>query len=70
MDNRKVFWVAIIPLFLSVMTCPVQENPRTIKVWVTTDNQSQKLEPQPALSFSCTLEDTSLPSTQRLAKSV
>ncbi|HEV8487107.1 MAG TPA: hypothetical protein VGV87_26410, partial [Blastocatellia bacterium] len=52
MENRKAFWIAIIASFLTVTTCPIQETPRTINVWVTTDNQSQKLEPQPALSFS------------------
>ena len=52
MENRKALGIAIIPFLLSVMTCPIQDNPRTVNVWVTTDDQSKKLEPQPALSFS------------------
>ena len=52
MENRKALWVALVALFVSATTCPVQENPQTINVWMTTDNQTKKLEPQPALSFS------------------
>ena len=52
MVNRKAFGIAVIAILLPVMIIPVQENPRIINVWVTTDDQGKRLEPQPALSFS------------------
>jgi glucosylceramidase len=52
MEKRNAFAIAIIALLLPATTCPVQQDPKTVNVWVTTDNQSKKLEQQPALSFT------------------
>src|SRR5262249_13432913 len=52
MEKRNAFGITVIALLLPVTTCPVQQDPKTVDVWVTTDNQSKKLEQQPALSFS------------------
>jgi glucosylceramidase len=56
MENRKAFQFVIIPILFALIASPLQQSPKTtdvkVKVWVTTDNHDQRLEPQPVLSFS------------------
>ncbi len=54
MKTRKSFEIVIIPILLASIASPFWQFHKKVdvKVWVTTDNQDRKLEPQPDLYFS------------------
>jgi glucosylceramidase len=54
MENKRVFWFALILLLFTLGVGSVRGTDRAkkVKVWVTTDDQSKKLERQPTISFS------------------
>jgi glucosylceramidase len=53
MENKKAFWFTLILLLFTLGVGSVRgTRDIKVKVWVTTDDQSKKLERQPSLSFS------------------
>jgi O-glycosyl hydrolase/beta-glucanase (GH16 family) len=54
MENKRVFWFTLVLLLFTLGVGSVRGTDRAkkVKVWVTTDDQSKKLERQPTITFS------------------
>src|SRR5215471_15996947 len=52
MNFGKTLGLGLVALLLVPLARPIRANDQTVNVWVTTDDQTAKLQQQPSIAFS------------------